>query len=355
MATSHRQLIDQTTRHAVYLERYKSSAIKEYNSLLKKMRKAIISELDGEITEWSRTRLEKQLVAIRRLMREMSAPIEEVIRSQISELSIYESGFETRSLNSVGVNYDFDLPSEKQLLAAVNTTPLNVAGPYQGSLLDSLIKDWTPRNIDRVNRAIRFGFAQGKTTGSLVRDMSAVDGAFSASQKDLYNVVRTGLAHTANVSREATWRANSDIVKKYKISATIDTKTTSTCRSLDGKEYPLNKGPMPPFHINCRTTTVAALDDRFKVLGEGGTRSARDPETGEVISIPANETYYSFLKRQPASVQDSIIGPTRGKLMRNGGLSSDRFAELQIGKRFEPLTLGEMRKLEPIAFKKAGL
>ena len=58
---------------------------------------------------------------------------------------------------------------------------------------------------------------------------------------------------------------------------------------------------------------------------------------------------------QPAKVQDSIVGSTRGKLLRDGGLSAGRFAELQLGKRFEPLTLDEMRQLEPIAFHKAGL
>ena len=47
------------------------------------------------------------------------------------------------------------------------------------------------------------------------------------------------------------------------------------------------------------------------------------------------------------------IGPQRGKLLRDGGLSSEKFGELQLSKSFEPLTLDEMRKLEPEAFKEA--
>jgi hypothetical protein len=50
-----------------------------------------------------------------------------------------------------------------------------------------------------------------------------------------------------------------------------------------------------------------------------------------------------------------VIGPTRGKLLRDGGLSARRFAELQLGKTFEPLNLKEMRKLDPLAFRRAGL
>jgi len=82
--------------------------------------------------------------------------------------------------------------------------------------------------------------------------------------------------------------------------------------------------------------------------------------------VPANQTYYGWLKTQPAAVQDSIIGPTKGKLLRDGGLSSQRFSELQLGKQFQPLTLygrdlpggGRemgMRELEPLAFQRAGL
>lgn len=355
MASTPNQLVDQATRHAVYLERYKSSAIKDYTALLKKMRKSVLAELDGEITEWSRTRLNKQLAAIKASVKEASAPIEQVMKKQVADLSSYETGFEARSLNNIGVNYDFDLPSEKQLLAAVYSEPLQATGPYQGKLLDPFISDWSPRTIGRVQGAIRLGFAQGKTTQQLIRDLDAADGAFDVSRRDWENVVRTGLAHTANESREAVWESNSDIVKAYKIVATLDSKTTSTCRSLDGKEYPIGKGPKPPFHINCRTTTVAVLDDRFSMLDAGGTRSARSLQTGKVVSVPVNETYYGWLGRQPAKVQDSIIGETRGKLMRNGGLSSERFSELQIGKQFEPLTLDEMRKLEPIAFEKAGV
>jgi hypothetical protein len=106
---------------------------------------------------------------------------------------------------------------------------------------------------------------------------------------------------------------------------------------------------------NCRSTIVAQLDERFKFLDEGGTRRTRDPVSGDVGSTKASETYYSWLRDQPKSVQDSIIGPTRGKLLREGGLSSQRFAELQLSKNYKPLTLDEMKKLEPVAFEKAGI
>ena len=74
-----------------------------------------------------------------------------------------------------------------------------------------------------------------------------------------------------------------------------------------------------------------------------------------MISVPADETYYDWLKRQPKNFQESIIGINRTKLLNNGGLTSEKFTKLQLNKQFKPMTLKEMQKLEPLAFEKAGI
>jgi hypothetical protein len=104
------------------------------------------------------------------------------------------------------------------------------------------------------------------------------------------------------------------------------------------------------------------LREPYDRLSRGGERKARAPtlddgelKRGPLYEVPANQSYYSWLKTQPAAVQDSIIGTTRGKLLRNGGISSQRFAALQLNKNFKPITLAEMRELEPTAFIKANI
>ncbi|MEX5734664.1 hypothetical protein [Providencia hangzhouensis] len=67
------------------------------------------------------------------------------------------------------------------------------------------------------------------------------------------------------------------------------------------------------------------------------------------------EENYEWLTRQPAKRQDLILGPTRGKLFRDGGLSPERFAQLQLHKNFKPMTLKDMQKLAPEAFERAGI
>jgi hypothetical protein len=84
-------------------------------------------------------------------------------------------------------------------------------------------------------------------------------------------------------------------------------------------------------------------------LDEGATRASKGGQVDQRL------TYYDWLKRQDAAFQNEILGPARGDLFRNGGLSSDQFAALQLDKLFQPRTLAEMKQLEPLAFKKAGI
>ena len=85
----------------------------------------------------------------------------------------------------------------------------------------------------------------------------------------------------------------------------------------------------------------------------GATRAAVGADGGGQVS--ANVSYYQWLKTQPAGFQDAALGPVRGKLFRDGGLTAERFAALQLDKNLKPLTLDQLMKLEPLAFDRAGL
>lgn len=353
-------LTEIVTRHAAHLERVKTHEARKFIEYLRKMERAIVAEIAKGGTRPQMERMERRLSAVREAMRGGFKDFDAAWKAQVLELAQYEAQFEARALNQV-MRHNFELPSSDQVRQAVFGNPLQVRGADGGQLLDSVYEDWSNREIRRVSGAISMGYAQGQTTAEVIRAIRGTapakytDGALYQVNRSMAAFVRTALQHSAVQAREATWARNSDIIKGVRWVSTLDEKTTTQCQAIDGQVFPLDSGPRPPAHWGCRSTVVAALDSRFSALEEGGTRSARDPETGKVESVPASMSYYQWLRQQPAEVQDSIIGPTRGKLLRDGGLTAQRFAELQLGKNFQPLTLAQMRNLEPLAFARAGL
>jgi SPP1 gp7 family putative phage head morphogenesis protein len=352
-----------TTRHQSHFERLKSHEAAKIDEFIKEMDASIRELLTrDDITEFSRARLEQRLRQVEKLMRGTLADYRKVWRESITEAAQYEATFEGRSLEQVVEGVELAMPTNKQIETAVFSTPIgDIPGPMGGQLLEPFMDLMDSNEIRKVHGAIRAGYAQGDTTDKIVRRIRGTkragyrDGLWAGTKREIEAVVRTSLQHAAGVARAEVWQKNDEVIKAVRIVAALDSRTSTICRSLDGREFPLDKGPRPPFHINCRTSVVAVLKKKYADLSLDRTRSSRDPETGDVESVSAGKTYYGWLKGQPANVQDSIVGVTRGQLLRDGGLSAKRFAELQIDKNLEPMKLADMKKLEPAAFERAGL
>lgn len=356
-------ILDIAIRHASHIDGLKANEVAKFDAFLRRMDKDLRLKLSAlDITDFTRARTEKLIKSVGSLLTRSYSDYGKVWKSSIEEIALYEAGFEQRALTSVVEGVSFTLPADGQILAAVFKAPLgDIGGADGGRLLESFLDSATSRQVERVEGAIRLGFAEGQTTDQIVRKIRGTkaakfaDGILAQSKRSIEAVTRTALQHAASVAREQVWQDNSDVIQGVRIVAALDDRTSPLCRSLDGQVYPLDKGPRPPFHVNCRTTTAAALIKEYSGLSAGRTRVARDPETGKIEHVSAKKSYYGWLKDQPAKVQDSIVGQTRGKLLRDGGISAERFAELQMGKNFKINTLEQMRELEPIAFSRANL
>lgn len=355
-------LTDIATRHAVHFERLKSGEVKKFDEFLIKIDQDLRESLTrADITAFTRSRLEQQLAQVGILINGTFEDYKKVWQASINEASIYESGFELKALQNVVDGVSFTLPSDQQITSAVFSAPLgNIGGAAGGALLNDYFDGMAASQVKKIQGAIRLGYAEGQTTEQIIRRIRGTkasgysDGIWGTTKRDVENVVRTALSHASSQSRAQIWEKNKSVIGGVEWVSTLDSRTSSICRTLDGKVYPIDKGPRPPAHTNCRSTTVARLTKEYDFLEEGETRSSRDA-SGKVKTVDADLSYYEWLKKQPADFQDSAIGPTRGALLRNGGLSADRFAELQLNKNFQPITLEEMRNLEPAAFEKAGL
>ena len=80
-------------------------------------------------------------------------------------------------------------------------------------------------------------------------------------------------------------------VEQFEIVATLDSHTSEICQELDGAVRPMSEFEpgvtAPPFHVNCRSTTVPYFDDEFSLSSE---RAARG-EDGKTYYVPADIKY----------------------------------------------------------------
>lgn len=348
-------LIDSDTRHQVYIERYKSQVANDFIPFLKEIESSLRSQLaEIDLTEISRTRLEKQLTQTRKLLRDIYTGWSESLSKELADFADYESKYAIKQIADVmETPFDFTVPTEKQLITAVTAAPLSVRGIDGGKLLDDFIKDFSDKDTARLTNIIRQGYFEGKTNRQMVSQIMSQE--LAATERSARAIVRTAVQHTASQARQATAEANSDLIKGVKWSSTLDSRTTPICQSLDGREFPIDSGPRPPIHIGCRSQTTYVLSDKYSYLSEGRTRAARDPKTGKTVSVSGKETYFSWLKKQDKEFVEDAIGRDKAKLLLNGGITGEEFSRLQLGSNFKPLTLAQMKEKNPLAFAKAGL
>ena len=186
----------------------------------------------------------------------------------------------------------------------------------------------------------------GQTTQDLIKDLKGVDGPglIEPHLKRTEAITRTGAQSVANAIRRATLESN-PAVKYVRYTATLDRRTSPVCRSLDGEVYKKQDAPVPPLHFNCRSTLVAHIPGRDRgsrsmtmmVQGEDGkVRSfgAYDPKIQDKLSASQKSllqqnksgkppSYEDWLKGQPASAQDVVLGKKNGQRFRanNGSLT----------------------------------
>jgi SPP1 gp7 family putative phage head morphogenesis protein len=359
LATS-KYLIDVMTRHQVYLERLKTNQVALFDPVLRKIDRAIQQILLSgdwyDVNDLSKRKLEELIKRLVKTEQSLMSDYANDLTNQLSDITGYEAQFAEKALENALLNYK---PTSIDPIATAwleaKTTPVQATG----QLLASFVKNWSTQSLLGVEATIRNAHAQGWTidqTISAIRGTKARnynDGILAKTQRNVATMVRTAVQHASNSARQAVWSENKDIVVGYRWISTLDLRTTTQCRSLDQQVFKLGRGPRPPLHPGCRSTTVPELTETADLLGGKATRSAKGSDGGE--QVKASTTYYEWLLEQPPAFQDSAIGATRGKLLRDGGLSADEFARLNLGRNFEPLTLKEMRRLSPEVFRKANL
>ena len=191
-----------------------------------------------------------------------------------------------------------------------------------GEVVQKAFRGIAVDQAERFSQVVRQGLLTGEPTpeiarrliGSLqfgesarnVRQLIAAGGqATAVADNQVLALVRTSVNQVANTASQQVYEANQDITKRYRYVATLDTRTSSICRALDGREFEYGKGPLPPQHFNCRSTTVPVIDPDILPPSETATRASASGQ------VPINESYGQWLAKQPLPVKAKALGANK--------------------------------------------
>ena len=159
-------------------------------------------------------------------------------------------------------------------------------------------------NLEGSGQRLTFGQEPQMISKPLRKIIAAGGELTSVTNNQVMALVRTSINQVANTASQQVYEANQDITKKYRYVATLDTRTSSICRALDGQEFGYGQGPMPPQHFNCRSTTVPVID--YEGLGFNPPPPGRRASMGG--QVPANQSYGDWLSKQSKETQEDVLG-----------------------------------------------
>lgn len=336
-------LISAFISHQIWLQRNASSEVGELRPFIEQMRKevkqAVLAFGDESRTK---AKLTKMLKDLTETLYALGNDWDEKLVADLQELAKYEAKWTAETMaDSTGVN--FTTPTPEQVWSAVKFNPLALDGkPVDFA---KMMAGWEETEVARLVQGVKSGFVQGLTTRQIVKNVVGPGGLGDISERHAATVVRTALNHVSTQARLMTLEKNKDVVIGYELVVTFDSRTSPFCRNLQPKKvYEVGKGPLPPFHGNCRTTTAPVVSDEFDFLDAGAKRAARGADGG--MQIDANTSYYDFLKQQPAWFQNEALGPVRGAIFRNAGMTPEEFRVASVDGFGRPLTLKEMAETD---------
>ena len=281
-----------------YLELLKTAEYAKLNRVYQQIGTLLASalnELDGDISALRRSQLEQFLRSIRPQQVKLINAMIKKHKETLVSFAGYSYQIEASILAATTGATIVHAAKARAVYQAALTRPLGATG----DMLESFIDNLTAHQVGVVEKTLRKAHVNGWTTQQTVRllkgtkKLNYADGLMSKMGKQTATVVRTSMQHVNNAARQVVWAENDDIIKGYRWVSTLDSRTSQTCQDLDGEVFDVGEGPLPPAHPNCRSTTVAELDNRFAELSEGRTRSSVDGY------VPFNTKYSDWVKTQP--------------------------------------------------------
>jgi SPP1 gp7 family putative phage head morphogenesis protein len=335
-------LADQSTRRQVFVQRFGASEAHKLEQILLRIEAKLINEFESPIPRMSAIQQADTLRRVQRIMDESLANHGDQLLLDMRAFLEVETEF-THTLLQGSVNVDTLRPSREQLQSAMETGMNAPVG--KGLTISDAIEVFDKNKAAEMVQVVRDGFVTGSTSEQLITEIVKTT---EIQRRHAEALVRTSTNHMAAQARKLTEEANSDIVDGFIVVATLDSRTTLICAGLDGKRFP-HDADRPPFHWNCRSTTIPYIKPEFRIPDVDGDRPSIGGKGAEQVS--GDTKYGGWLRRQPAAFQDDVLGKTRGALFRRGGIKIEQFTD----RNRATYTLDDLKRNNASAFEKANV
>ena len=178
---------------------------------------------------------------------------------------------------------------DKKALAAAIKKPWSA----DGQTFSDRIWNHQTNLVNTLQKQFVQGFIQGinpkEMTDNLVND-------FGVAERAAARLVRTEGAAFAAEGDKSTYTNFG--IEKFQILGTLDNVTCSECEDMDGqiidmKDYSIGD-TVPPYHANCRCTTIPYIDD--DVMQKDETRATRD-DNGNTVMVDGGLNYHEWFDK----------------------------------------------------------
>ena len=252
-------------------------------------RRELIAMLDAPAYADRISRLQDLQNAIRAEAVAMGVREERLAKARLTETlkqAYYRTIFNDQKRNGL---YDFRLISDRRVQAALTHK-------WSGKNYSDRVWKNNAAFCKRLQRTIEVGCMTGMTLHDmeerLLEDCIGAD-SDSGQRYCASRLIRTEVNHFSNQGFLEGYKAAG--ITRYRFMATLDLRTSAVCRQLDGKTFLVEEAKagenLPPMHPFCRSITVPVVSNR------PGTRWARDPVTGQSMTVPADMTYAQWYEK----------------------------------------------------------
>lgn len=342
------EIQDAITRHQIFLLRYSSGRAKEAEEYIDRISAFIKDKLaDRELNSIEYVRLKRLQDEITDFSNEVLSDLGDKIVQDAEQLTIQETEWNIGNFGNL-IGELITPPDTLDAQIAVFAGAILAAG---GLNIRQSANRFRQSKLSQITQSIEDSVTLRETSEQVVGKVNALN---QLHKKQAGVLLQTLSNHVSVQTRNIVMRENIGLFDGYEWVAVLDSRTSLICASRDGKVYPLTddpvKSPKPPAHFNCRSTITpkvkAGYEDRVQKRSPRTATGAKGQ-----TKVRQTTTYESWLRRQPASFQDEVLGKARGKLFRRAGLEISKFVDFS-GKT---ITLEELRKLEPEVFNRVKL